>query len=154
MWMFFSQPLRNSIGHWKPDKAKEETVVRFSKFNAVIVNSFFKYSHHWHFVMTCVCDSVIVWSSFRYLSPLIWLLHNGNIKEHALLFPQYVITYFHPNYCSTGKNAGINTCGTPKQPTVSRGHEVSQDKIKDICLFEILKAFLIGNYYNVTILFL
>ena len=29
-----------------------------------------------------------------------------------------------------------------------------EDKIKDICLFEILKAFLIGNYYNFTILLL
>ena len=29
-----------------------------------------------------------------------------------------------------------------------------EDKIKDICLFEILKAFFIGNYYNVTILLL
>ena len=29
----------------------------------------------------------------------------------------------------------------------------AQDKIKDICLFEILKAFLIGSYYNVTIPF-
>ena len=29
----------------------------------------------------------------------------------------------------------------------------AKDKIKDICLFEILKAFLRGNYCNVTMLF-
>ena len=28
-----------------------------------------------------------------------------------------------------------------------------KDKMKDICLFEILKAFLIGNYYNVKYFF-